>query len=216
MKSPEISDKSRWFEILAVLTTAIGKFIFMDFLEWRLAYILVVILFWGFFIRARLRGNPTLLKHWGFRVDNFKASLKMVIPFIILSSLLCFFIGYLQNSLNLNWHIFPLLLLYPIWGIIQQFLLLSLLSGNFKDMKKTNFSNPQIIMSSSLIFGLIHLPTPWLVIGTFILSLVYNYIFLRIPNIYSLGVFHGWMAALFFYTVVDKDPFNQVFGFLFT
>ena len=139
MKSPEISDKSRWFEILAVLTTAIGKFISMDFLEWRLAYILVVILFWGFFIRARLRGNPTLLKHWGFRVDNFKASLKMVI----------------------------------------------------------------------------HLPTPWLVIGTFILSLVYNYIFLRIPNIYSLGVFHGWMAALFFYTVVDKDPFNQVFGFLF-
>ncbi len=35
---------------------------------------------------------------------------------------------------------------------------------------------------------------------------------LRIRNVYVLGILHGWLGALFYYTVVDRDPFIEVFG----
>jgi uncharacterized protein len=52
-------------------------------------------------------------------------------------------------------------------------------------------------------------------LGTFILALLYGYIYLRSRNLYVLGLFHGWLGALFFYTVVGRDPFAEVFGKLF-
>ncbi len=28
---------------------------------------------------------------------------------------------------------------------------------------------------------------------------------------YALGLFHGWLGALFYYTIVNQDPFADVF-----
>jgi membrane protease YdiL (CAAX protease family) len=50
------------------------------------------------------------------------------------------------------------------------------------------------------------------VIGNFILALFYGYVYLKVRNIWVLGLFHGWLGALFFYTVVNRDPFIEVFG----
>ena len=49
-------------------------------------------------------------------------------------------------------------------------------------------------------------------LGTFVLALLYGYCYLRARNLFVLGLFHGWLGALFFYTVVDRDPFMEVFG----
>jgi hypothetical protein len=37
-------------------------------------------------------------------------------------------------------------------------------------------------------------------------------VILRIRNVFVLGIFHGWLGALFFYTVAGRDPFLEVFG----
>jgi len=42
--------------------------------------------------------------------------------------------------------------------------------------------------------------------------LLYGYIYLRSRNVYVLGLFHGWLGGLFFYTVVGRDPFIEIFG----
>jgi hypothetical protein len=60
--------------------------------------------------------------------------------------------------------------------------------------------------------GILHYPSIWLVIGTSILALFYGYIFLKGRNVYVLGIFHGWLGGLFYYTVVRRDPFAEVFG----
>ncbi len=44
-----ISDKRRLFEILAVLVTGIGKFIFMDLLKWKLPFIIAAIVSWSLY-----------------------------------------------------------------------------------------------------------------------------------------------------------------------
>ncbi|HEU5148393.1 MAG TPA: hypothetical protein VFT90_16820 [Chryseosolibacter sp.] len=60
--------------------------------------------------------------------------------------------------------------------------------------------------------GALHYPFYWLMIGTFLLALFYGYVFLRLRNVYVMGILHGWLGAVFFYTVVGRDPFAEVFG----
>ncbi|HBH25324.1 MAG TPA: hypothetical protein DDY13_18135 [Cytophagales bacterium] len=133
-------------------------------------------------------------------------------PFGVLAIISLIAIGWYQNTLNITWHILPILLLYPFWGIIQQFLVIGLIAGNLNDLKSVKVSNYVIILLTALLFGAIHAPYWWLVIGTFVLALFYGFVYLKARNIYVLGIFHGWLGALFFYTIVNRDPFVEVFG----
>lgn len=67
-------------EIIAVFLTAIGKFVFMDYLEWRFPYVVGASLFWLLYIIYRWRVTPEIFKDWGFRKDNFKEVLKSCCP----------------------------------------------------------------------------------------------------------------------------------------
>ncbi len=202
----------RTFEIIAVIITAIGKFIFYDLLDLRLLFIVLIFIFWGSYIYRRIQLAPDILRQWGFRTDNFKIVLMKVLPFGIIAIISCLIIGYARNTLNPHWHFIPILLIYPIFGTLQQFLLMSLVAGNMQSQGKV--SDITTIIITSILFGLLHYPYGWLIFGTFVLSLFYTYIYLKQRNLYVLGIFHGWLGAIFYFTVVDQDPFIEVFGFL--
>jgi uncharacterized protein len=68
-----------------------------------------------------------------------------------------------------------------------------------------------IILITAILFGLLHYPFYWLILGTFVLALLYGWIYLKARNVYVMGLFHGWLGALFFYTVVGRDVFAEVF-----
>ncbi|RAW02844.1 CPBP family intramembrane glutamic endopeptidase [Pseudochryseolinea flava] len=210
--TPIISDKRRQLEICAVVSTGIGKFVFMDWLGWKLPFISVAIIAWVAYVIIRQRQEPGILSYWGFRTDNFKEVLRIVLPFGIVAVVLFFIVGCSLNTINLSWHILPILILYPIWGTIQQFLVIGLVAGNSKDLERNKFSNALIIFLTALLFGLLHYPFYWLVAGTFVLALFYGYVYLKARNVYVMGIFHGWLGGLFFYTVVGRDPLQEVFG----
>lgn len=205
-------DSQRVFEISMAALTGIGKFIFMDWLDLKLPFIIGVIIFWSLYIFSRSKNEKGILKHWGFRTDNFNSVLKLILPYAIFSIALFFLIGYFQGSLNLKWYILILCILYPIWGVFQHYLTMSLVAGNLSECKSGKLHKSIPIFCSSLLFGLIHYPDKWLMIGTFILALFYAFIFLKNRNLYVLGIFHGILGALFYYTVVNRDPFLEVFG----
>lgn len=206
-----ISDKIRILEICAVVLTGIGKFVFMDYLSWRLPFVVVAILAWFAYVIYRYKRDKHVLQDWGFRWDNFRTVLKLILPFAVSSIVIFFMVGYVQGTINMTWHIIPLLITYPIWGSIQQFLTIGLLAGNLRDFKKIKLSKTLIIFMTAVFFSLVHYPSMWLMIGTFILALIYGYVYLKAKNIYVLGLFHGWLGALFYYTVVNQDPFADVF-----
>lgn len=212
MEKIPISNKRRILEICAVILTAIGKFIFMDFLNWRFLFVVVSILLWSTYIFNRSKKQKGILKYWGFRTDNFKTVLKKVFPFGIISIIAFLNIGFIQGTINLTWHLIPILIAYPIWGTIQQFLLISLVAGNLQDLKLKEIRSSVIILFSAMLFSIVHYPIGWLMIGTFILAIFYGYIYLRNRNLYVLGLFHGWLGGLFYYTVLNTDPFLQTFG----
>ncbi|WP_296384996.1 CPBP family intramembrane glutamic endopeptidase [Winogradskyella sp.] len=209
--SRPISDRVRILEIITVALTAIGKFLFVDYLNWRLPFVLITILGWSIYVWYRYKKNNMVLKDWGFRLDNFKSVIKLVLPFAIVSILSFFIIGYFQGTLNITWHIIPLLITYPIWGSVQQFLVIGLVAGNLNSLKSFKFKRATIIFATAILFSVVHYPSTWLMLGTFILALFYGYVYLKIKNIYVLGVCHGWLGALFYYTVVNQDPFADVF-----
>jgi len=210
-----ISNKTRILEISAVILTAIGKLIFMDFLNWRFPFVALAIVSWVSYIIYRKSKQPGITKYWGFRTDNFKAVLKKVLPFGLLAVITFFGIGFYKGTLNFTWHIIPILILYPIWGTIQQFLLIALTAGNLQDMKGQKLNNRIIIFLSALLFGAIHYPFVWLMIATFMLALFYGWTYLSERNIYVLGLFHGWLGGIFYYTILERDPFLEMFGKLF-
>lgn len=204
-------DKVRVAEIIAVVITAIGKFIFVDYLNWRLPYVVITILAWLFYVIWRYKRDSLILKDWGFRTDNFKQVIKLILPFALFSILSFIIIGYYQETINITWHILPLLITYPIWGSVQQFLTIALVAGNLNEIKRIKLSKSAIILLTAILFSIVHYPSIWLMLGTFILALFYGYIYLKQKNIYVLGLLHGWLGALFYYTVVNQDPFADVF-----
>ncbi|MFT6964128.1 MAG: hypothetical protein ACJAWV_003869 [Flammeovirgaceae bacterium] len=179
-----IPDKRRWFEIIAVAITAIGKFIFMDFLKWKLPFILTVMLFWGIYMFLRKRELNGILNYWGFQKSSFGRAFKMILPFGLVAFIACFIIGYFNNTLNLSWHIIPILLIYPIWGMVQQFLLISLVAGNLSDLKSQKLNSHFVVFISAFLFGVIHYPFPWLMSGTSLLAIFYGYVFLKVRNLF--------------------------------
>jgi len=199
----------------AVMLTAAGKFVFMDYLNWRFAFAAAVIVAWSVYIISRYRNDKEILKYWGFRMDNFMLVVRKILPVGVLSVIAFFAIGFYQNTINITWHIIPILILYPSWGVIQQFLLIALMVGNMSDLKGEHLNNWAIILFSALLFSSIHYPFVWLMIGTFFLAIFYGFIYLREKNIYALGLFHGWLGGLFYYTVVGRDPFLEMFNKIF-
>jgi membrane protease YdiL (CAAX protease family) len=204
--------QSLFLEILLAFATGIGKLIFMDWLNWKFPFIVVIIFLWSFYVWRRFRQDPTILQKWGFRWDNFSNVVKLMLPFGIVSVSASLVVGYWRDTLNLSWHIIPILILYPIWGTIQQFLVISLVAGNLNELKLKGWNKFLVILVAALLFGLVHYPYFWLMGATFVLALFYGYIFLKERNVYAMGLYHGWLGAIFFYTVVGRDPFIEVIG----
>jgi len=210
-----IPGKIRIFEISSVILTAIGKFIFMDYLDWRFPFITAAIIFWVSYIIYRSRKQPGILKYWGFRMNNFFSVIKRLLPLGFVAVIAFVGVGLYQNTLNVTWHIIPILILYPLWGVIQQFLLIGLTVGNLQDFPERKFDKALVILIAALLFGAIHYPFTWLMIATFFLAVVYGWIYWKERNLYVLGIFHGWLGGIFYYTVLGRDPFVEVFGKLF-
>jgi uncharacterized protein len=75
-----ITDMQRKLEIAAVVMTGVGKFVFMDFLQWKFPFIVFAIISWTLYVLYQHKRTPGVLAYWGFTTTNFKAVLKIVLP----------------------------------------------------------------------------------------------------------------------------------------
>jgi hypothetical protein len=209
-----IADKTRIFETVAVILTGIAKFIFMDLLNHRLIYITAACLFWGGYIVYRSQKNKGIIAYWGLSDKKFKSTFIEFLPFAILCIAVFVFVGNTMGTNILNWSILPILLLYPLWGIIQQFVIIGLLARNLKDIENINIPDFLIILITALVFSSVHYPNKPLIVATFFLAIVYTGLYLRKRNLIVMGIYHGWLGAFFSYTILARDSWKEVFGIL--
>ncbi len=195
----------RYFEITAVLLTGAGKFLFFEVLHLQFWFIMTASLFWLGYLLYILSNNKERVAQWGFRKEGLKESIRLILPLALIAVALIVTWGIISGRLLLSWHIFPSLLLYPLWGIAQQFMVLALIAGNLMDMESFRPPKLAIILITSILFCLVHFPNYPLMGATFLLALVYTGVYLRCRNLWPLGIVHGWLGSFFYYFVLGKD-----------
>lgn len=183
----------------------------MDWLGWVWQFLVSVTVGSVCYIFLRKKVETKIPASWRFRIDNFGLVLKSLMPWAIASVILSFIIGSVRDTMLFHWHFFPTLL-YPLWGVIQQYLCMALVAGNLKHLQRVRIGNGGITLLTSLLFGLMHLPDLWLSGATFLMALIYAWHYLRDQNLYVLGLLHGILGAVFYFIALGKDPWLRVWG----
>jgi len=193
-----ISNNRRYLEIIAVMLTGVGKIVFTNFLNQKLIFVVVTVLFWAGYIIIRISANKDLIKYWGLSRSNIHATLKIAGTIGIIFIILFIFYGILISDAQPGWSILLILLTYPIWGMIQQFLVMSLFAGNLRDLKGVKINYYVILVVTGILFSMVHYPSVPLIVATFVMAIFYAIIFLKYRNIIPLGFFHGILGGLFY------------------
>ncbi|MBU2651716.1 MAG: CPBP family intramembrane metalloprotease [Bacteroidetes bacterium] len=205
-------EKEKWLEILAVLLTGILKFVLMDEFGFRLLFITGACLFWLLFILTKYIKNPKVLSRWGFRKHDFRKSMLALLPYALIFVAGIIIYGLASGSAIVNWHIIPVLIFYPIWGTIQQFMTAGLVAGNLKTISTIKISDSQIGLLTALLFSLVHYPSVPLMLYTFIMEYIFIRVYFKWGNLWSLGLYHGLVSGIFLSFVSGRDLWNELLG----
>jgi uncharacterized protein len=120
--------------------------------------------------------------------------------------------AYWQGRLWLPLYAVLLFLLYPVWGLIQQFLALGVAVQNLELVPVLSRQKWLLAVLSAVLFGAVHAPDLRVVAATFLLELILVPIFLRYRNLWPLGVVHGWLGMLFYLWGLGRDVVAESFG----
>jgi hypothetical protein len=198
---------ARW-EIAFVILTGLGNFLVAGWLDRQLTFVVGACLFWTGFVVVRAAADLSVLAEWGFSSKNFGRSVKLLLPAMLLTLSGFAAFGTLTGRMLMNWHFVLICLLYPIWGLVQQFLVVALLAGNVK--KYSRIPEWGIVFLTALIFAVAHVPYLPLVAAAFCLAVITTSVYLRARNLWALGIFHGWFGASLYFFALGQDPWKEV------
>lgn len=207
--------RGRPAELAAVTITAAGKFVFGEWLELDFYYVIGAVVFWALFVVVRHARNPSVLTRWGFTRKGFRRGMLMTGPYAAIGIGFCVVWGIASGNAVVNWNMAVLLLLYPIWGTIQQFLVVALLADNVVALSDERMSETTAVLGAAILFAAIHVPETPLVFATFYLGIVTTSVFFRSRNLWAAGLFHGWFATLFYHLVMGEDPLGAILSAAF-
>jgi hypothetical protein len=154
------------------------------------------------------RGRDAAVRaEWGVGALGLRACARDAALLTGCGAGICAAIGAARGSLAADWHLLVLCLLYPLWGIVQQFLVLSLLAANLSAL---GLSRGVVIAAATAGFTIVHAPNWPLAAASAVLGSVCTWLFLRHRNLWPLGVAHGVLAALFYRWVLGRDSFTEL------
>jgi membrane protease YdiL (CAAX protease family) len=197
------STASPW-EMAAVVFTGVGHLVLTTWLGKQMVFTISSILFWICFVGVRVHRDPSVLRRWGFTREGFWQSVRMLLPFGVAAGFAMVGYGLLAGTWIFTWRIFLLFVLYPPWGLVQQFLVVGLLAGNLR--KDGRLPEWAIILVVSLLFAAIHLPSIPLVIVAGLMAAVTTPVYFRTGNLYAPGLLHGWIGSIAYFFVLGCDP----------
>jgi hypothetical protein len=198
---------SRW-EIALVLLTGLGHLLLSGWLGLQLVYVVGACLFWTAFVALRAAADASVLAEWGFTRRGFRRSMALLAPFMLLAVFGFAAYGMISGSMAMSWHLLLIFLLYPLWGLVQQFLIVALLAGNIR--KHSRIPEPGIVISTALVFAAVHAPSVPLIGAAFLLALITTTVYFRAGNLWALGIFHGWFATGLYFLVLGRNPWVEV------
>lgn len=156
---------------------------------------------WLGYFALRWKVDPRVVHEVGFRSEGLRptAAACMVLLGVAGPAMVAWGVW---HGATLPWS-FPLtLVVYPVWGLVQQALVQGLITANVRRLAPAWVA----VGVSSTLFGLVHWNEPVLVVATFLLGLVFAPLYLRHRNLWALGLAHGWLGSLVYPFVLLRDP----------
>lgn len=184
----------------------------MDWLGMRAFYIAGICLFWCWYVYYRYTKDKSIIQYWGFKTENLGKSLQMLLPFLLTG---IFFMGMVawRKQISLwNPHMLPVMVLYPLWGTVQQFMLTGIVAETLGHTKPLLGRKWSVIVLTSCLFGMIHYPQAVLMVFTFFMEILFLLVFLRWRNIWAIGIAHGLLATFLLYYVMNRDLWIELFA----
>ncbi len=165
--------------------------------------------FWALFGTWRVRKDASLWQRWGLRPGHELGWLvTRLAPLAALGALGS--AGWALAHGRPLWapYLWLSLLLYPLWGGVQQWLVQCLIIDNTREL--TGAPLPVLMVLGAVGFGGIHFQHPLLVVATGLMGMVYVYLFQQRANLWPLAVCHGWLGSLFYPWVLDLNPTAEI------
>ena len=207
---PDHETAPDWLALLAAAATAAIHFAVGTGRPLSYVFIAAACLFWALFIAVRARQNKNALPAWGFRAGNLAQAAAL--PAVVFALAATGFAVYAWRCGTFRWpsHWLLLFLIYPVWGVIQQFLMLGVVVSNLERIQRLRRYKALIVLSAAALFGLLHVYDARLVVATFLLELVIIPLYMWQRNLWPLGALHGWLGALFYLWVLDRDLLGEI------
>lgn len=203
----------RLSELILVAGLGMGQLILADFCGMRMPFVVAACLAWTAFVAIGVK-NLSTRRRWGIRLDTFPVVAKLLSIPLLVWILISLVIAWRQNVQVPLTHFMLVMILYPVWGTVQQHAVAVMLAGNLDAMTRGRWSRSVIVILTAAVFALVHLPEPDLVLPAFVMGLITIGAFLRWRNLWAIGLFHGFFAAFLYYLVLARDPLQEMLVFI--
>lgn len=197
--------------LIGAALTALGH-IFSTAFGFSGPFVVGACVLWIAFLTWRAMREPRWLREWGLRFDGLAEAARVPLVFFLGATVALAIYAVLNGTLYFPLHAIFCFALYPIWGLVQQVLVLGVVVGNLEKFAYFRSRRVLLILLGAAIFGAVHLPEGVLVVGTTLLALLYVPHFLRYRSAIPLGVVHGWLGTIFYLWVLRRDPWLELFG----
>lgn len=195
-------------EVLIFLAFVLSYVLFNKVISGRYYFIIPVIILCGVALRRDYNADKHVLKTYGLRTDNLKEAARLSAAFFAPAAIVILAIFPFTDNPKPPTYFYYTILLYPLWGLAQQFMFQSFFHSRLLKLGVAPWS----IFICALVFTLVHLNSEKLLIFAFIGGLFFSYSFYRCPNILPLGFVHGILGAMVYYLILGKDPLKKFFA----
>jgi len=196
-------------EILAVLLTG-GLFLFFEnILHLKLQFLVPCIVAWAAYLVFRVVNDRSVAAEWGLRFDNLKSAAPPILG-VFAAGVAALYAGHVAfGGRPIPRDAWILFLLYPVWSLIQQFVLQALLAAN---LERLGLARAAVVAVAAVLFGAAHLPDWPLAALCAAAGVAWTAIYLRRRHLPLLALSHAWLGALAYYWVLGRDPWGEMFN----
>lgn len=167
---------------------------------------------WGGYAWHRNRVEDDFPARLGLRADGLGPAFRDASLVALAATGAMAGIGASQGTLELHRDMLPLMALYPAWGLLQQTLVQGFVAGNLSRGNARMASPYAVVPISAAMFAAAHVPNWELTAATAALGLAFTPIYLEHENVWPLGLYHGVLGALFYFWVLDRNPWQETVG----